>query len=363
MKRINQMEPWFGVEEREAVNAYLLAGGWLTDFRKTRDFEKVICGFTGATYCSVVPNGTMALQIALMALGIGRGDRVIVPDFTMAASPYAVTLTGAEVVLVDIDRETLTMNAEKIRPHMKDVKAIMPVSINGRGYGLDGICDSFADKAFIVEDACQSLGSSYQGRHLGAFGHIGVLSFNAFKIISTGQGGALITNDEKLYEKIIKIKDFGRSGGRGSNYEILGMNAKFTDLQAVIGMEQMKKIAWRVEKKKQMYRWYRDLLAGCDQVRFIETNLEDCAPWYMDCLVEKRDDLIKHLDQNGIEAQPFYPPIHKLTHYAFANYQDRDFPESIYVSERGIWLPSSSFLEYNDIERVCGEIKGFYKRS
>jgi len=360
MKRINQMEPWFGVEEREAVNAYLSAGGWLTDFRKTREFEKVISAYTGVPYCAIVPNGTMALQIALMALGIGPGDKVIVPDFTMAASPYAVTLAGAEVVLVDIDRQTMLIDAEKIRPHLPDIKAIMHVSINGRAYGLEGICEAYNDKVFLVEDACQSLGSRYQGKHLGGFGHIGVLSFNAFKIISTGQGGALITHDEKLYERIIKIKDFGRSGGRGSAYEILGMNAKFTDLQAVIGMEQMKKITWRVEKKKEMYRWYRDLLADCEQVRFIETNLEDCAPWYMDCLVENRDDLIRHLDENGIEAQPFYPPIHRLNHYASLRCQDRDFPNSIYVSERGIWLPSSSFLTYEDIERVCREVKRFF---
>lgn len=362
-KRINQMEPWFGEEEREAVNAYLSAGGWLTDFRKTRDFEKAICEYTGVPYCAVVPNGTIALQIALMALGIGRGDKVIVPDFTMAASPYAVTLAGAEVVLVDVDRETMTINEEKIRPYIKDIKAIMPVSINGRGYGLDGICKAYADRVFIVEDACQSLGSRHEGKHLGSFGHIGVLSFNAFKIISTGQGGALITHDEKIYERIIKIKDFGRSGGRGSAYEILGMNAKFTDLQAVIGMEQMKKISWRVEKKKQMYCWYRDLLADCRQVRFFKTNLEDCAPWYMDCLVEDRDELIRHLDKNGIEAQPFYPPIHRLNHYAYLHHQDIDFPDSIYLSARGIWLPSSSFLTYEDIERVCSQVKSFYRPS
>ena len=143
--------------------------------------------------------------------------------------------------------------------------------------------------------------------------------------------------------------------------EIMGFNAKFTDIQAVIGIEQMKKLDWRVERKKEMYKLYRELLADIEPIKFIDTNLEDCSPWFIDILVDGdgvRDDLARFLNEREIGARPFYPAIHTQPPYAYIS---GDFRNSEDISRRGLWLPSSSFLSDEDIERVCREIKSYFR--
>lgn len=361
MKRINQMEPWIGEEEKRAMVEYLDSGGWLTEFKKTKEFEEMIADYVASRYASVVNNGTISLVIALMALGIRNGDEVIVPDFTMIATANAVVLVGAKPILVDIDVTNLCLDLEKAEEAVSPrTKAIIYVSVNGRCHDMNRVV-ALARKhdLYLVEDAAQSLGSRYKGKYLGTFGDIGSFSFSFPKIITTGQGGALVTDNEELSTKISMIKDFGRPK-RGVDYhEIIGLNSKFTDLQAVIGIEQMKKLDWRVKRKKEMYKLYLDLLQDAEQIKFVDTNLEGCSPWFIDVLVEGngvRDDLAKFLDTRGIGTRPFYPAIHTQPPYSYIS---GDFKNSEYASQRGLWLPSSSFLTDEDIERVCEEIRSF----
>ncbi len=256
------MEPWIGKEEQNAVLEYMKSGGWLTEFQKTRDFEKMIADFVGSKYCSIVSNGTVSLTTALMALGIGKGDEVIVPDYTMIASANSIVLAGAKPVLVDIDDDTLCLDLQKVKKAItKKTKAIMLVTINGRYPNIEDFVD-FCKKnnIFLIEDAAQSLGSKYKGKYLGTFGIIGSFSFSYPKIITTGQGGALITDNEEAYKRILKIRDFGRKKTGVDYHEAMGYNFKFTDLQSVIGIEQMKKIEWRGKKKKEIFELYRSLL-------------------------------------------------------------------------------------------------------
>ncbi len=361
MKRINQMEPWIGEEEKRAVTEYLDSGGWLTEFKKTREFEHAIADYVGSKYTSVVSNGTISLIIALMALGIGNDDEVIVPDYTMIASANAVVLTGAKPVLVDIDPTNLCLDldlAEKaITPK---TKAIMLVSINGRCPEMNKVVALARNYSlYLIEDAAQSLGSRDKGKHLGTFGEIGSFSFSFPKIITTGQGGALVTDNEEIFKKISLAKDFGRPQSGVDYHEVMGFNAKFTDLQAVIGVEQMKKLPWRVNKKKEMYQLYRHLLQDVHEIRFIDTNLEDTSPWFIDILVEGRDELAKFLNEQGIGTRPFYPSLHTQPPYSHVN---GIFGNSIDISQRGLWLPSSSFLRDEDIERICQEVRNYFCR-
>lgn len=358
MKRINQYEPLYTQAEADACHKYIMSGGWLSDFTKTREFEQVICDYTGAKYCVVVCNGTIALMIALMACGIQRCNKVCVPDYTMAATPYSVGMLGGQVQLVDINRDNLHMDWAMVDD---DCFAVVPVSIGGRVFKNYAEAMIGCTAYFTIEDACQSLGSWHKGKHLGTFGDIGVLSFNAFKLVSVGQGGALLTDDEDLYERIKRIKDFGRSGGRGTGYDALGINAKFTDLQAVIGIEQMKRIEWRIGKKKMLWRWYFELLNDIEQIKFVPINLNQTTPWYIDILCQDRDKLIAYLNEQGIETQPFYPPIHRLPYYGYLCLKDKQFPNACYVSDNGLWLPSSLQLDENDVDRVCREVRRFYK--
>ena len=364
MKRINQIEPWIGKEEKRAVMEYMDSGGWLTEFKKTREFEHMIADYVGSKYAAVVTNGTVSLTIALMALGIGNGDEVIVPDYTMIASANAVVLAGATPVFADIDPANLCLDLESTEQAVTPrTRAVMFVSINGRCPDMNKVV-ALAHKhnLSLIEDAAQSLGSRCRGKHLGTFGEIGSFSFSVPKVITTGQGGALITSDEALYLKMAKVKDFGRPKGGIDYYEIMGFNAKFTDLQAVIGIEQMKKLAWRVNRKKAIYRLYRDSLKEVEEIEFIDTNLEDTSPWFIDILVnghERRDSLASFLNETGIGTRPFYPAIHTQPPYSHVT---GDFKNSVNISERGLWLPSSSFLSDEDIQRVCDNIRSYFRK-
>lgn len=360
MKFINQMEPSFDECERIALNEYMMAGGWVTEFRKTREFEKAIVEFTGASFCSVVSSGTAALSIAMMACGVTVGDEVIVPDYTMVATPNAAELIGAKAVFVDIDIQNLCMDFDKMCDAVTDrTKAVVLVSINGRYpeniHKFITFCK--AKDIYLIEDAAQSLGSFYQDMHLGRYGDIGIFSFSAPKIITTGQGGALITDNEYLYTKIKKIRDFGREEGGCDHYLTKGWNFKFTDVQAVIGLEQMKKLPARIKRKKDMGRLYQKLLDGILGVELIDTDLGQVTPWFYDILCEERQGLMNFLKRKGIGTREFYPALHKEPVY---NYTELSFPVAENVAKRGLWLPSAITLKDEDIAYICDSIKQYY---
>lgn len=360
MDYINQMEPVFDDNERNALNDYMLAGGWITEFKKTREFERAIADFTGSKYCSVVANGTVALSVALGACGIKAGDEVIVPDYTMVATPNAAELLGAKAVFVDIDRNNLCMDFECMKAAVTEkTKAVMLVSINGRFPDNMSEFVLFCKEKGIhlIEDAAQSLGSFCNGTHLGRYGEVGIFSFSVPKIITTGQGGALITDNKDLYDRIIKIRDFGREKGGSDHYLVKGWNCKFTDLQAVIGLEQMKKLPARIKRKKEMGVLYRQLLTGIEEVELINTDLTQTAPWFFDLLCDNRSELKKYLHDKGIGTREFYPPLHAEPAYGLYGLS---YPVTEEISSRGLWLPSSINLSDESINYVCKCIRKFY---
>ena len=225
MEFIVQMKPSFNENERKAMNDYMLSDAWLMEFKRTREFEQMIIDYTGAGYCSIMPNGTLSLSAALLACGILKDDEVIVPDYTMVATPNAVELLGARAVFVDIEKQTLCMDFEKMKAAVTPkTRAVILVSINGR-YPLrvKEIVEYCHERGiYVIEDAAQSLGSFFAGKHVGRYGDIGSFSFSVPKIITTGQGGALITDNEELYKKILLIRDFGRTKSGEDHYLIKG---------------------------------------------------------------------------------------------------------------------------------------------
>ncbi len=352
---LNQSEPLIGDGEKRALIEYIESGGWLTEYQKTREFEATIAEFVGSAHCVALSNGTVSLVAALLALGIGPGDEVIVPDFTMIASANAVVLAGAVPRLVDIDRTNLCLDVELAgRAVTPRTKAMMVVTLNGRSPDMDRAAE-LADRhgLHIIEDAAQSLGSKYRGTHLGTFGRVGSFSFSVPKVITTGQGGALVTDDPALAERIRGIKDFGRPSAGTDVHEMIGFNFKFTDLQAVIGLEQMKTLQWRIERKKEIFSLYRRELEGSSGVRFIDTNLEDTAPWFVDVLVPDPEGLGAYLRTRNIGTRRFYPAIHSQPAYGWRG----EYPNSAYAFDHGLWLPSSLRLTDDDIKRVCREIR------
>lgn len=359
MSFIHQMEPWIGEEEKQAMSEYLDSGAWLTEFKKSREFEEMICQYTGSKYCSMMPNGTLSLIVALVACGIQRGDDVLVPDYTMVATPNSVVLAGARPVFVDVEEDSLCIDFDDLKHRItRKTRALMLVSINGRVPNkMKEILDFCAKKnVIVIEDAAQSLGSFYDTRHLGTFGAIGSFSFSVPKVITTGQGGALITDDKDLYERIKKIRDFGRPTGGSDHYLTMGWNMKFTDLQAVIGIEQMKKLPWRVERKKKIYKLYKKNLSHIKSIVFVPTCPET-SPWSIDVIVDNRKELITYLSENNIGSRPFYPPLHSEPVYGFSD----SFPVTEKIARKGLWLPSSSKLSDDEINEICGKIEAFYE--
>jgi len=359
---IPQMEPWFGPEEKEAICKYMDEGGWLTEFKRTTEFENRICEYTGAKYCIVVNNGTISLTLMAIAAGIEAGDEVIVPNYTMIATPNSVKMFGTVPVFVDVEKETLCMDIECARKAISPkTKAIFFVNANGR-YPKSGIeafqklCEEH--NLILLEDSAQSLGSWYpNGKHQGTFGLAGSFSFSAPKVISTGQGGALITNDDNMAFQLKRLKDFGRSGGGTDVHDSIGYNFKFTEMQAVIGNEQMKKLPWRVERKKEILKLYNSLLAETKEITFFNQDLVYTTPWFIDVFAERRDDLMKFLKKEGIGTRMMYPPINKQVAYQIPG----EHPISNRVGTHGLWLPSSSQLTDDSISYICEKIALFYK--
>jgi perosamine synthetase len=360
---IQQMEPWFGGEERQAMDAYLQAGGWVTEFKHTAEFEQRIAEYTGAKYCFVVNNGTISLTLMAMAAGIKAGDEVIVPNYTMIATPNSIKMFGAIPVFVDVEPETLCMDLACARKAITPkTKAILFVNANGRypKVGIEAfqqLCNEH--NIVLLEDAAQALGSFYpDGRHQGTVGLAGSFSFSAPKVISTGQGGAIITNDDDLAYRLKRLKDFGRSGGGLDIHDSIGYNFKFTDIQAVIGNEQMKKLPWRVKRKKEILRLYQNGLKGVKQIKFFEQDLNTTTPWFIDILADDRDKLQIWLKEKGIGSRVMYPPINRQEAYNVPGVH----PVSNLVGEKGLWLPSASQLHDNEIEYICNQINSFFSR-
>lgn len=355
------MEPWFDDAETRAVAAYMQSGGWIMEFKKTAELERAIADFTGAAHCVMTTNGTISLSLALLALGLKPGDEVLVPNMTMIATPNAAKMVGMNPVLVDVESTTLCMDLAKAKEAITpNTKALMYVAFNGRSGDMEAV-KSFCKEhdLFLIEDAAQALGSFWRGRHLGTFGDMGSFSFSVPKIITTGQGGALITNREDLAQKIKQLKDFGRTSGGVDIHEEWGWNFKFTDIQAVIGLEQMKKLPWRLTRKKEIFRRYQEGLAGVAQVEFLATNLRETGPWFIDVFVDDPDALAAFLKERGIGTRRIYPAIHTQKIYADSN-RGVSFPVSERYAARGLWLPSSSKLSDEEIDYVVKMIKIYY---
>ena len=361
MEFIMQMRPWFAEEEKKAICEYMDEGGFITEFRRTEQFEKMLAEYTGSKHCIVVNNGTISLTLAAMAVGIEAGDEVIVPNYTMIATPNSIKMFGAKPIFVDVEKETLCLDIELVKQAITSkTKAIMLVSANGR-YPRVGIsafeklCKE--NNIILIEDSAQSLGSFYpDGRHIGTAGLVGSFSFSAPKIISTGQGGAIITNDDKVAEKLRKLKDFGRSGGGNDIHDEIGFNFKFTELQACIGIEQMKKLAWRVGRNKEILSQYKNELKGVAQVQFFHQDLEYTTPWFIDAIVEDRDALQEYLKENNVGTRVMYPPINQQKAYAM----DGEYPVAELIGVKGLWLPSTVQLSNEEISSICEKIVAFY---
>lgn len=353
---ILQTRPSFDMNEANACYAYMSNGdNFVTEYKQTELLEKMICDFIGCKHCVMTTSGTAALILSLMALGIQPGDEVIVPNYTMIATINAVKCVGATPVIIDVDSDSLTMNSKDMRLYITSkTKAVIHVSLNNRICDIEELqklCDS--NQIHLVEDAAQSLGCVYNNKHIGRFGKIGCFSLSTPKIISTGQGGFVITDDSEIYKKLCMIKNFGRKEGGIDDFGIYGLNFKFTDIQAVIGIEQMKKLEYRVGRMREIYDVYYRELSGA--VKMLKPAFDGWIPWFIDIYIDNRDELMAYLKKHNIQTRKTYPEINKTPMYS--DDESKNLPNSKYVSEYGLFLPSHIQLTDDKIIYICNIIK------
>lgn len=355
-------KPFLDNKEKEYVND-CLDSTWISSKGKYVDlFELKIREITGAKYSIGVFNGTIALHLALLALGIKKGDKVIVPDFTYIASANAVKYVGATPVLVDINLEEWNISYEKIvECYTEDVKAIITTDIYGLPpKDMDKIRKFTKEKnIFLIEDSAESLGATYKDQKAGNLADIGIFSFFGNKTITTGEGGMLLTNDKTIYEIACQIKNQGNSIDKRYFHDVLGHNFRMTNIQAAIGCGQLEKLEYILNKKRDIYNWYKKYLG--DKVCFqkIDKDIKS-SYWMVSFLVDdKRDELMNFLEKEGIETRPFFYPVSDMPFYT----KDRVNMVTQSISKKGMNVPSYPELKEVDIKYICDKILLFLEEN
>ena len=353
---VMQHRPTFEKEEALATYSYMLEDNFITEHIKTLELEQIICSYIGCKHCIMTTSGSVAIILALMSLDLNKGDEIIVPNYTMIATINAVKFLKLTPVIIDVDKDNFTLNYEEIQKNITEkTKAIIHVSLNNRYTDMTKIVKLCNDKNIIlVEDSAQSLGCKINGKSLGTFGKIGCFSLSTPKIISTGQGGFCITDDDFIAKKINMIKNFGRRESGKDNFEVFGINFKYTDLQAVIGIEQMKKIDFRVKRIREIYDLYYENLK--DVVKISPKLSDEWIPWFVDIIIDDRENLMEFLKKHKVQTRPVYGEINKTNIY----YSEEILPNSNYICNNGLFLPSYITLTDNDINYICNLIKIYY---
>jgi perosamine synthetase len=325
-------------------------------------FERGFAEYIGSRHGVAVSSGTAALHVALLALGIGPGDEVIVPSFTMIAAANAVRYTGARPILVDSERATWNLDPDGLeRLRTPRTKAVLVVHTYGHPADMDPI-QEWAQRHGIpvVEDAAEAHGAEYRGRRVGRLGVVGCFSFYANKIITTGEGGMVVTDRPELAERIALLRDQAFAGPRRFLHEIVGYNYRLTNLQAAVGVAQLERIDEFVAARRRHAHAYARLLEGAPGVEGSPEAAWAKSVFWMYCIrvdASRRDALAKRLSEvHGIETRPFFVPVHRQPAY-----RDQGVPEHLAVSEAlsgtGLNLPSASNLTDPQLERICEAIR------
>lgn len=358
-------EPLLTGKEVEYVSDCLKTN-WISSVGKyVGEFERKFAEYCDCKYGICTTSGTTALHLALAALDIGKGDEIIVPAFTMVAPVFAVVYTGAKPVLVDSEPETWNIDVTKIEERITPrTKAIIPVHIYGHPCDMDpimGLAEKY--KLYVIEDAAEAHGAEYKGRKAGGMGHINCFSFYANKIITTGEGGMVVTNDDKVAEKARSLKDLAFSKERRFLHTDLGFNYRMTNIQAAIGLAQLEKIDELIERRRAHAHLYNNLLSNIEGIKPPpEKEWAKNVYWMYSILIEdgfgvSRNELMDGLRERGIDTRTFFIPMHQQP--VFKNiglFEGECYPVAEKLGEQGLYLPSGSGLTEEEVKYTCQAI-------
>lgn len=368
-------EPNLPGNEKQYV-ADAIESNWLSGGKYLNRFEKELAQFTGATYAVGISSGTTALQISLLLADVRPGDLVIVPDLTFVATANAVKHTGAEPILMDIDPGTWVMDLNLLKGFLEDscyisngccylkennrqIRALVTVHLLGNMCDMRELLQIGADYQLkIIEDAACSLGSFQSGRHSGTFGFTGTLSFNSNKIITTGGGGAILTNDEAVARKARHLITQAKSHPVEYFHDLVGYNFRLVNPLAAIGAAQMELLDEFIRVKKDIAEYYRTNLpdTGIRFQKITDHTTSNC--WHPALLIRGSRELVAFLAERKIESRPLWRPVHELPAYQNDIFITEN-NHSVKVSEAGIMLPCSTSVTPRQLERVCKTIALF----
>ena len=329
---------------------------WISSRGKYIDtFEADFASFCDSKHGVATSNGTVAIHLALVALGIGKGDEVIVPDLTFAATINAVLHANAKPVIVDVRKEDWTIDPIEIKKAItKNTKAIIPVHINGQPCEMDEIMSIAKDNNLkVIEDCAEAHGAKFKGQKVGSFGDINSFSFFANKIITTGEGGMCLTNSKELYSKMRILRDHGMSLNKKYWHEVVGFNYRMTNLQAAIGCAQLERIGDIIKQNQATEEKYHKVIGNSSGINWQSVfNHKSKVVWLVCGTVEKdRDLLIQKFRENGIDSRPFFYSLSEIPVYSKYSFSCKVSKE---ISKKGINLPVK--LDSDTIDSVLNQI-------
>lgn len=361
---IRLSKPFFPPEAVETATAVLKSGN-LVQGEYVLKFEKELSAFLNVKHTVVVSNGTAALHLSLLSLGIGPGDEVVLPAFTFPATANVVELVGARPVFIDIGLDDFCIDTAKIEQAITPkTRVIMPVHEFGQSAYMDEIMQIAGSHGLaVVEDAACALGTEFQSRKAGTFGIMGCYSFHPRKAITTGEGGAIVTNDDNLASKLRILRNHGIEQIDGFNdFSLAGFNYRMTDFQAALGYCQMSEINHYIRKRIEIADQYSSGLSGCTAIK-TPTVFPDRTNVYQTyhVLVDgrfNRDILKKKLFENGVETNYGANALQVLKFYKEKyGLKPGDFPNALHSFRQGLALPISLYIGYREINYVCDQIK------
>ncbi len=349
--------PIVGKEEITAVTSILRSGELTSSANQggkyVQDFEKSVSSFVKSKYVIAVNSGTAALQAALYALDIKKGDEVLLPSFTFVATANAIVSTGAKPVFVDILKENYTIDPDELQKKItKKTRAIIAVHLYGNVVNIERLSEIFKKHNIpIIEDSAQSLGSTYKGKHTGTFFEMGCYSMYPSKVITSGEGGFIVTNDKKLRDKLLMIRNHGMVNGYDT--KIFGLNLRLPEINAVIATIQMKKLSGFLKSRKNNAKLLSKLLSDL-KIQLPHERKNENVNWYLYTIAtQKRNKLLKKLNEKGICAVSYYPiPVHKTPFYK----QKTKLPVTDWAASHVVSLPIHPNVSQKNIEYIAKTI-------
>jgi perosamine synthetase len=367
-------EPLLSGREVEYVVDCVRSGWVASSGRFLTDFEERWAGYCGRRYGIAVSNGTVALQLAIASLGLAPGDEVIIPTFTIISCATAVIYNGGVPVLVDSDPRTWVMDVNQVREKIGPrTRAIMAVHIYGHPVDMDPLL-ALADQhgLQIIEDAAEAHGAEYLSgrnspvanwRRCGSFGTMSCFSFYANKLITTGEGGMIVTDDPRLAERASSLRNLAFQSGRRFYHQELGFNFRFTSLQAALGLAQLERMDEIVARKRSMGQEYtRRLKTVKNLVVAAEEPWARSVYWMYGVMLSEKTEhdatsFAEELKKRGVETRPFFLGMHEQPAFQHRGlFQDEHYPVAERLARRGLYLPSGLALTAEQMDKVCAEV-------